>query len=83
MFSFKLGDKLRDKITGFTGINTGRVQYLTGCIQYLLVPRGETENKLPDGEWFDEGRLEVVEEGLIPFNEDKKIVGPDLEPPKR
>lgn len=29
-----LGRKVRDKVTGFEGIVTGRATYLTGCDQY-------------------------------------------------
>ena len=35
---FKLGIKAKDSITGFQGVITGKVSYLTGCDQYLLAP---------------------------------------------
>lgn len=54
----KLGDHVRDKITGFEGIATGVATYITGCTQWLV-----TSTKLkPDGDtvanWLDEVRLE-------------------------
>jgi hypothetical protein len=33
-----LGRRGRDVITGFEGVITGHVAYLTGCNQYLLAP---------------------------------------------
>jgi hypothetical protein len=54
----KLGDFVRDKITGFEGVATGVAKYITGCTQWLV-----TSKKLkPDGDtmanWLDEVRLE-------------------------
>lgn len=54
-----LGAKYCDEITGFEGIATGHVKYLTGCNQVLLRPRcldGE-ESKYPEAQWIDEQRL--------------------------
>jgi len=60
-----LGKKAKDKITGFTGIITGHARYLTGCDQYILQPECDTDHrKYPDANWFDEGRIEVLE-GVI------------------
>lgn len=56
--NMKLGDKVSDKITGFSGIITGKAEYLTGCIQYLVTPqRLDNDGKMPDGAWIDESRL--------------------------
>jgi hypothetical protein len=61
----KLGSKVRDKVTGFTGITTGRAEYLYGCNQYNIVPPVDA-GKLGETQWFDEGRIEVIEEETIP-----------------
>ncbi len=58
-----LGKKGRDKITGLEGIITGRCEYLYGCTQYCLLPEA-TDNKAPEGTWYDEGRIEVISEGV-------------------
>lgn len=60
----KLGSTLKDKITGFSGIATGRASYITGCDQYLIQPPVKDGNFV-DGKWIDEGRLEVIEESTI------------------
>jgi hypothetical protein len=60
-----LGQKARDKVTGFEGIITGRAQYLYGCDQYCIVPPAK-DGKIGSAEWFDEGRIEVVGRGILP-----------------
>lgn len=52
-----LGSKVRDKITGFTGIVTGYVSYISGCNQALVVPQVGKDGASRDAEWFDEQRL--------------------------
>lgn len=59
----ELGKKAKDKITGFTGIITGRAQYLTGCDQYVIAPPA-IEGKLESSQWFDEGRVEIIGDGV-------------------
>lgn len=78
-----LGFTLRDKVTGFVGVATGHVQYITGCDQLLLVPSVDTDGKLRDSQWFDTQRCE-----LLPAHERVEIDnshfnGPDKEVPKR
>ena len=54
MFKFNLGDELKDEISGFKGIVVARIEYLTGCEQYQLQPRGLNKEKLPwTSKWFD------------------------------
>lgn len=70
----QFGHTYRDKITGFTGVATGYVQYITGCNQALLAPRAEKASDRPCAEWFDEQRLEhlpahepvIIENGSNP-----------------
>lgn len=57
-----------DRITGFTGIAVGHCEYLTGCNQTLLSPRGSDPSKRPESEWFDDQRLEMTD--AAPFSLD-------------
>lgn len=59
-----LGQKAKDKITGFEGIITGRASYLYGCDQYSLVPTVSQDGKIGDTQWFDEGRIEITGPGI-------------------
>ncbi len=78
-----LGFTLRDKVTGFMGVATGHVEYITGCNQVLLVPKVDADGKLRESNWFDVQRCELlpaedhvtVDNGVTP--------GPDKEAPKR
>jgi hypothetical protein len=59
MFKIALGKKVKDSITGFAGIVTGRVEYLTGCRQYVVASKSKG-GKTGDAMWFDEDRLTGV-----------------------
>lgn len=60
----KLGKKYTDPITGFTGIATARIEYLTGCIQYQLQPKGlKADGTIKEGLWFDESRIDPEQQG--------------------
>jgi hypothetical protein len=54
-----LGLTVKDTITGFTGIVTGYVQYLTGCNQALVAPKVGKDGRPLDPHWFDEQRLAI------------------------
>lgn len=80
---FELGIIARDIITGFTGRIVGRSDYMTGCNVYLLVPKSSDVSKRPEGEWFDEDRLEVVNPNrLVLGNQDSKP-GSDIMAPTK
>jgi hypothetical protein len=68
-----LGDRARDKITGFEGIVTGHCDYLTGCDQVLLNPPSK-DGALVSAHWFDIDRCEVVEAQVVPR---KLVTAPD------
>lgn len=61
----ELGREYRDKITGFKGVATGYVQYITGCNQALLAPQVGQDGALRDSQWFDEQRLDETGERTI------------------
>lgn len=60
MKQFKLGVTVRDLLTGFEGVATGKSTYLTGCDQYLVQPVALKDRDIVDGRWFDAQRLELV-----------------------
>jgi hypothetical protein len=62
-FGFELGATVRDQVSGFKGVVTGRAQYLTGEAQYCVQPSATIDGgSIVDGRWYDEGRLEQVAE---------------------
>ena len=56
-FRIVLGVIVRDRVTGFLGRVTGRVQYMTGCNQYLVQPEPKGTGWI-EARWFDEHRLD-------------------------
>lgn len=64
-YKFQNGDEVTEKVTGFTGIITGSVHYLTGCNQYLIVSKSKDSTTEGVGVWFDEGRLTLIKEQAI------------------
>ena len=59
-----LGKKAKDKITGFEGIITSKHVYLTGCTQYGIQPVVDKDGKVPERNYFDEGRIEIIGDGF-------------------
>ena len=53
----KLGDKVKDSITGFTGIVTGISSYLNGCVSILVCSNKLGSEGKEVNEWFDEQRV--------------------------
>ena len=76
----KLGDKVRDKITGFEGVATAKVEYLTGCIQFCVKPKVTEEGKMPTGEYIDDIQLEVIGDSLDVEQEPNGGPMPDTPP---
>jgi hypothetical protein len=78
----ELGRNVRDQITGFTGIVTGVVVYITGCNQSLVAPPVGADGKLIDAAWFDEQRLVYVDHDRITLD-NWATPGMDAPAPKR
>ena len=52
-FRDSLGCFVEDRVTGFAGIITGRVEYLSGWAQYLVAPYVGTDGGFRESQWFD------------------------------
>jgi hypothetical protein len=77
-----LGLKVRDRITGFEGMVTGRVQYITGCNQLLVQPPVKKKGgTFEEARWFDEDRMEAIpgKRFFLKVNDP----GPDVEAPRK
>lgn len=55
----ELGKTYKDRVSGFTGVATGYVEYITGCHQLLLVPEAGDDGTLKSN-WFDVDRVKEV-----------------------
>lgn len=78
-----LGQTYQDKITGFQGVATGYVQYISGCNQALLAPRVGDDGGLRDPQWFDVQRLEPLSGFPVAALDNGATPGPDRAAPRR
>jgi len=70
----KLGDYVKDKITGFEGVAVARAEYLNGCIFIQVQPVGLKDGKIIESEWIDEQRITEDSQATVG--------GPQSRPPK-
>jgi hypothetical protein len=52
-----LGRTVKDRLTGFSGVATGRSEYIYRSPQVLVDPCDFKDGKPLDGIWLDESRL--------------------------
>jgi len=83
MFKIELGAKVKDRITGFTGIVGSRTEYLTGCRRYgVQFQKLSKDGKPQNWQYFDEDMLTVCR-GIFSFTK-KENGGPvEMEAPQR
>lgn len=60
-----LGDKVKDRITGLTGIVVASTSYLNGCRRISVQPQELKDGKPVEPSHFDEPQVEVIERGAI------------------
>jgi len=87
--AIELGSKVKDKITGFTGIAIGETRWLHGCLRYTVQPQDrDKDGKQKDTAAFDEPQLIVLETPAntkiqATPNEARRTGGPAPEPMRR
>jgi hypothetical protein len=61
-----LGQKVRDVVTGFTGVVTSISFSLYGCIQAVVTPDyDEKGGKQPEGRWVDVSGLQLLSKKAV------------------
>lgn len=80
-----LGSRVRDSYTGFSGIATGKTNWLYGCSRILIEPTELHDGKPIEAVWFDEQRVELVEEEPPKVSEHSSAIsgGPKQDPSRR
>jgi len=77
----KLGLRVKDKVTGFTGVVDSISFDLYGCVQATINPGMDKDGKLKDTRWFDIERLEYKSTKPVMKQPDfVKVTGPALKP---
>ncbi len=62
MARMKLGDVVKDTVSGFTGIALGRAVFLYRSARILVAPESLDEDGRPfDGMWIDEPQVKIVQ----------------------
>jgi len=65
---FELGNTVKDTVTGFTGIATGKHTFINGCVYFSVTPPMSKEDKekgtQPEAGFFDAGRLARTGKGV-------------------
>ena len=60
-----LGDKVKDSVTGFTGIAVGKTLWLHGCNRITIQPEGlQKDGKMYETASFDEPQLVVIKKAV-------------------
>lgn len=65
MFLHTLGERAKDKITGFEGVITVRCEFLTGCNRYCIQPTELKDGKPVESIYFDEAQITIVDGSVI------------------
>ena len=60
MLLFGLLEEVRDRVTGFRGVITGRTEWAYGCIRYSVQPKGLKNGRPVEAMGFDEASLALV-----------------------
>lgn len=58
--TIKLGQTIKDSITGYQGVAIGRTKWLYGCVRITIQGDLDKDGKVPDTVCFDEEQLIVV-----------------------
>ena len=72
---YDFGVLAKDKITDFTGRVVGKAIGVSGDISYGLSPKFDKNSKENESVWFDEGRIEVIDEKKEEINTNTKRTG--------
>lgn len=71
MSRIKLGDKVRDKITGLEGIAVCKIIFINGCVQYSVQPKWDKKTgTIPEDANIDEKSLEVISPKIKKIKDD-------------
>lgn len=60
-----LGDRVRDRVSGFTGIATSHARHLTGCDRLWVEPAVDSTGKRGEGMWLDIDMAQIVEAAVL------------------
>lgn len=68
MEKVELGDKVRDKVSGWEGVVTQYAKCLTGCDRVLIQGPVTKDGKIGEGYYVDAFACEVIKKGAVKIN---------------
>lgn len=78
-----LGQTVKDRITGFSGVVIGKVNYISGCDQALLSHKAKDDGTFVESQWFDVQRLVVDSSQAVIVLDNGSTPGSDKPAPRR
>lgn len=78
----RLGNIVRDIVTGFTGTVVSRIEFINGCIQFGVAPKSSKDGKYPDTQYIDYQRLEFLKDGVADKLSTRDAGGPQIDAPR-
>ena len=60
-----LGYRVKDKVTGYTGVATAVCFDLYGCVQVTVHPGLDKDGKTRESLWFDAARLQIISKARV------------------
>lgn len=60
-----MGMRVKDKVTGFTGVVQSVNFDLYGCVQFSVVPPVNEKGERVEGAWFDSNRVVVTDKERV------------------
>jgi len=70
MSKVELGDKVKDQISGFTGIVVGITKYITGCDRATIDPGCKKDGEMMCAEDIDVMTLKVTKKKAVVVNDE-------------
>ena len=62
----KLGQTVKDLVSGFKGVVIARTEWLNGCTRICVQPKVNEKGELPDAKDFDEPQLRAMRIVAVP-----------------
>lgn len=79
--AIQLGDKVKDRVTGYEGTAVGYSEYLNGCVRVMVQSPVNDKGEIPTVEWIDEGQVFVTELRAETVQPAAEVGGPMEAPP--
>ena len=67
-----MGDEVKDRVTGFTGIVVAAYFYFNRCARVCVQPRVDKEGKIPAAEVFDVEQMDIVQSRVVEQKADRE-----------